>query len=257
MTGNCMECVSLRDNEIHVWTARLIGDDAATAEFTPILDRDERARAALFAFELDRKHFIQSHGFLRRVLARYAGRDAAELAFTRDHHGKPSLMPRSGGADLHFSLSHSRDYCVAAVRLQYPLGVDVEKRRHLPDAVELAYRQFTRDECRHLAGLTGIARRDAFLALWTHKEAVVKALGASLGAHLRTAKFDFDAAERPRLKSWNGDRSIVRKWSVFPLDLGLGHIGALATIHPFRRLKQQSWNGIGPRSNSAGPTLAH
>jgi 4'-phosphopantetheinyl transferase len=240
MTGNSMECVSLRDNEIHVWTARLIGDDAAAAEFTPILDRDERARAALFAFELDRKHFIQSHGFLRRVLARYAGRDAAELVFTRDHHGKPCLMPFSS-ADLHFSLSHSRDCCVVGVRLQYPLGVDVEERRDLPDAVDIAYQQFAPDEGRQLARLTGIAQRDAFLALWTHKEAVVKALGVNLGANLRSTEFEF-AAGQLRLKSWNGDMSIVRNWSVFPLDLGVGHIGALATVHPFQNLKLQSWD---------------
>ena len=256
MTDKSLECFSLRDNEIHIWTKHLVSDDAATAELASILDRDERARAARFAFDHDRIRFIQSHGFLCRVLAPYAQCGAAELVFTKGHHGKPRLMSVSSGADLHFSLSHTRDYCVVAVRLRYPLGVDVEERRDLPNAVDIAHRQFAPEESRHLAGLTGIAQRDAFLSLWTHKEAIVKALGINLGANLRSAEFEFGAG-RLRLKSWNGDRSIVRGWSVVPLNFGLGHVGALATAYPFGSLKQQSWDEIDPRSKSAEPSLAH
>jgi 4'-phosphopantetheinyl transferase len=256
MTDKSLECFSLRDNEIHIWTTHLVSDDVATAELASILDRDERARAARFAFDLDRIRFIQSHGFLRHVLAPYAHCGAAELVFTKGNHGKPRLMSVSSDADLHFSLSHTRDYCVVAVRLQYPLGVDVEERRDLPNAVGIAHQQFAPEESRHLAGLTGIAQRDAFLSLWTHKEAIVKALGINLGDNLGSAEFEFGAG-RLRLKSWNGDRSIVRGWSVVPLNLGLGHIGALATVYPFRSLKQQSWDEIDLRSKSFEPGLAH
>jgi 4'-phosphopantetheinyl transferase len=255
MTHKSVECFSLRENEIHVWTTHLVSDETATAEFASVLDRDERARAARFAFDFDRNRFIQSHGFLRRVLAPYTRRGAAELAFTKGNHGKPRLMPVSSDADLHFSLSHSQDYCVVAVRLQHPLGVDVEELRDLPNAVEIAHQQFAPEESRHLAGLTGIAQRDAFLSLWTQKEAIVKALGLNLGDNLRSAQFEFTAG-RLRLMSWKGKRSIVHGWSVIPLDLGPNHIGTLATLYPFRSLKQQSWDDIGSRSKSLKPNLA-
>jgi 4'-phosphopantetheinyl transferase len=256
MTDKSLECFSLRDDEIHIWATNLVSDNTSTAEFASVLDQDERARAGRFVFDFDRNRFIQSHGFLRRVLAPYARRGASELAFTKGNHGKPRLMSVSGDAGLQFSLSHSQDYCVVAVRLQYPLGVDVEERRDLPNAVEIAHQQFAPGESRHLAGLAGIAQRDAFLSLWTHKEAIVKALGVNLGDNLRSAEFEFTAG-RLGLKSWKGDTSTVRGWAVVPLNLGLGHIGALATVYPFRSLKQQSWNEIDLWSKSAEPSLAH
>ncbi len=63
----------LSSGEIHVWTARLFDDDRATAGLLPILDQEERARAAQFSFERDRTRFIQTHGIVRRIGGRATG----------------------------------------------------------------------------------------------------------------------------------------------------------------------------------------
>src|SRR5688572_3454647 len=118
--------VPLSIGEIHVWTARL-DDPHTTADLLRILGQEERARAAQLAFERDRVRFIKAHGMARQILAGYSDADAATLTFARNRHGKPYLVPRANGPDLQFSVSHSGNCCMLAVRLDHSIGIDVEK----------------------------------------------------------------------------------------------------------------------------------
>jgi len=233
----------LQDGEIHVWLAHLGEDEDRTAEFACLLDRDEAAHAARFSYERLRTHFVQSHAIVRRILAEYAGvADPAELVFTRGRHGKPRLVAPAAAARLHFSLSHSGHCCILAVRLGQPLGIDLERRRDLPRAFDIARRNFTAGEGQMLASLRGSAQCDGFFKLWTRKEAVTKALGASLAASLKRIEFEFDATGRVRLAALDGDRSCARGWVVAGLDLGPQYVAALATARPCRVLQQLAWN---------------
>ena len=145
-----------------MWTARLV-DDLTQRPSAAILDQEERARAAQFSFERDRLRFIQAHGIVRQILASYCDADAATLTFARNRHGKPYLVPQANGPDLQFSLSHSGDSCMLAVRLDHSIGIDVEKVRDLPRAIDIAQSYFTPAESKVLAALQGTAQRDAFL----------------------------------------------------------------------------------------------
>jgi 4'-phosphopantetheinyl transferase len=151
--------------------------------------------------------------------------------------GKPALSTDMTDLRLHFSLSHSADCSVIAVRRDYPLGINIERLRDLTHLADVA-RRFAPSEQRLLAGLTGFAAQTAFFALWTHKEAVVKALGASLAENLDELEFEFDAAATLRMRSWRGDRTTVKRWAISRMDPMAGYIGAIATVHPFHTLKQ-------------------
>jgi 4'-phosphopantetheinyl transferase len=229
----------LSSGEVHVWTARLIDDRHATPDF---LCQEELARAAQFAFERDRQRFIQAHGIVRQILATYVNSDAATLTFTRNPHGKPYIIRGAGDANLEFNVAHAGHYCALAIRLDHPIGIDIEQVRDLLPADDIPLSFFTPAESHVLADLEGPTRRDAFFALWTCKEALVKGLGISLAAHLSRIEFDFDPAGCPRLVAWDGDRSIARRWSVLRLALAPGYVAALATMHPIRSLALMDWN---------------
>lgn len=238
----------LRQGEIHVWLAPLVEDEERTAQFLPLLDREEAARAAGFSHARRRMHFVQAHGIVRRILAEYAGAvDPADLVFTRERHGKPRLVGPAAASRLQFNLSHSRDCCVLAVSDGRSVGIDVERRREVPLALDVARRHFTATEIRMLARLRGCARREGFFALWTRKEAVTKAMGASLAASLRRVECGFDPNGRAnghvRLAALNGDRSRMREWTVLDLDLAPDYVAALATDQPIRNLRQFAWDG--------------
>jgi len=242
MTNSCADRSGLASGEIHVWTARLSDDRHAISDSLRLLCGEERARAAQFAFEHDRVRFIQTHGIVRRILADYCGADGATLGFARNLHGKPYLIPQATSPNLQFSVSHSSNCCVLAVRLDHSIGIDVEKVRDLPQAIDIVQSYFTPAESSALAALRGTARRDAFFALWAHKEAVVKGLGISLAAHLGRIEFDLDPACGLRLVAWDGDQSVAQKWSVVRLDPQPGYVAAVASAHPMRSLVLRNWS---------------
>lgn len=236
---------SLLDGDVHVWLARLDDDRRRTAQFFSLLDRYEASRAARFAYEKLRTHYVQSHGITRRILAEYVGViDPADLIFTRSRHGKPSLVAPTTAAHLHFSLSHSGDRCILAVRFGQTLGVDLQQVADLPNALDIARRNFTTLETQMLTRLRGRERRDCFFAMWSRKEAIVKATGASLVKSLNRIELQPDAMGHLQLASVGGDQSRARCWVVLGFDVGPGYVAALATPHSFRASKHFIWDGV-------------
>jgi 4'-phosphopantetheinyl transferase len=236
--------------DVHVWTARLNRHDRATTNLTRILDRDEQARAARLSFDRDRLRFVHAHGMMRHILARYCNADPAALTFARNPQGKPYLSSSSranGAGDLQFSISHSGDYCVLALRLGRAIGIDVEKVRDLPQALGIAKSYFTPAESKALLVLRGAVRQHAFFVWWAHKEAAIKAQGLSLAAQLGRAEFAFDSTGGLQLVAWDGDRSVPQKWFIRRFDPAPGYVGAVAGMHPIRSLTIRTWDSSSSR----------
>ena len=135
-------------------------------------DRGARARAAVLA---------------ARAAAALLGVPATGLRLVHGPDGAPHLAGVAAG-QVRVSIAHSRGLAAAAVSTLGPVGVDVEPVRPL-DALALARRWFRPEESDWLAGLPESHRAEAFLVLWTQKEAAGKALGTGLrgGKGLRRA----------------------------------------------------------------------
>ena len=172
---------------------------------------DERQRAERMADGDRRARFLASRAWLRVVLGRYAGLDAAAVRFVVAGRGKPSVV---NGGDLCFSLSRSADVAFIAVTRGRSVGVDVERVRGDLDHDVLAERFFSPAEADGLRRLPEPDRRDVFFGLWVRKEAVLKASGAGLGDGL--SHIDV-----------RGDR-VAGRWSVASLDAGPGAAAAVA-----------------------------
>ncbi|MEU4715790.1 4'-phosphopantetheinyl transferase superfamily protein [Micromonospora purpureochromogenes] len=116
---------------------------------------------------------------LRRAGCTLLGRAEREVGVGRRPDGRPWV--RAGAVSLPVSVSHAEGVVVVAARRAGPVGVDVERRRPLP-ALALAHRWYAPPEAAWLGDLPDAARVEAFLLLWTAKEAVGKALGRGLRA---------------------------------------------------------------------------
>ena len=235
----------LENGEVHVWNAPL-GHDRDADELALLLQPEERARAAAFAFDPDRRLYVHSHGVLRQILSRYTGRGASELVFEGSGGQKPRLKRRADDGDLHFSLSHSGRLCLIAVSLRSPVGIDVERLRPLPDAPRMARRWFTPAENEALARLSGAAFERAFFGLWTHREAVTKALGENLEAGFSALTCALRPDGSVRLVSWRGDEAVTRQWRVSRLEPAGNYLGAVATLENFKALRCMTWDGGAP-----------
>lgn len=196
-------------DEVHVWHLADAGTRAAE-----VADSSRRALEAL--------------------LCAYAGLACAP-PIERGAQGKPfaPTLP-----DLHFNLSHAgTDVLLAFARVE-PLGVDLERIDRRVALEAIAERHFASAEAAALAGLAPARRREAFLDLWTRKEAVLKAVGAGLSYGLQRVEFkvDADGAVGALCGPLARDEAPL-EWQLHRLAPAPGLVGALAWRGPPRRVR--------------------
>lgn len=208
----------------------------AIARLLPLLDADERARAARFVFTRDRLRHVAAHALLRRVLARHLGHPAdasaetlaARVRYVVAADGKPSLADAAADG-LRFNLSHSGPWVLIAAAAGTDIGVDVEAHAPLPDLAALARTHFAEAENAALARLPGPERSAAFYRIWTRKEAWVKALGTGLAAPLHRFEVSAEPGDAQALRRVDGDPAAPAAWTLCDLP-GIAHAGAACAV---------------------------
>lgn len=211
--------------DVRVWLVDLDADDQLSRSAASILSADEVARAARFVFERHRNRFIAGRAALRRILATEVNRAPETLSFDYSPTGKPELTP---DIDRHlwFNVSHSDRFALIAATRVGALGIDIEKRRPLPDVLRLAQTAFSDNELAELRQMPAESREEAFFAGWTRKEAYIKARGDNLGA-----LGDFDVSLSPgepaRLKRAAGGAAETTRWTLASFGSVEGYASAL------------------------------
>lgn len=152
-----------------------------------LLDAAEWARMAAFLSPQDRERYGQAHALKRRALAAVTGRAPCGLRFAAEGQGRPFLLDEAGApAPWCFSLSHCKAGVAVVVRHGAAVGIDVEDARRLEDVMPLVLKAAHPDEAADMRRLLPEDRREAFLRLWTRKEALLKADGTGLRTDPRT-----------------------------------------------------------------------
>jgi 4'-phosphopantetheinyl transferase len=172
-----------------------------------LLDDEERKRAARFLSVEARARFVSGRALLKTLLGASLQRPAAAIRVRVEPDGRPVLFDPEPG--VHFSISHAGERVVVACAA-FVVGVDIERLRPLPGALDLARRFFDAGEAARLEKEPVERRSAAFLELWTRKEALLKARGLGLAAGLAAP---VDA---------NGE------FEVRPLLVSEGYVGAIA-----------------------------
>ena len=234
--------------EAHVWLASLDPPQRCLAALGATLDTSERARAARFRLERDRRRFIASRGILRALLGFFLDTPPADIVILSGRHGKPAVAPSAGRPPLHFNLSHSEDRAIVVVARDCELGVDIEYVRHLGDEVidAVARTAFSPRERVALSALAGAAKEQAFYTCWTRKEAYIKGTGD--GLHLPLGSFDVSLmpGEPARLLDVRGNPAALARWSYVPLPPIASYATALAVERP--AMKALYWRWASERS---------
>lgn len=194
-----------------------------------LLDPHESARAARFRFEVDRQAYVLAHAFLRLALAFCIGGEPRDVRLGRTAAGRPLLE----GAELAISLSHSGFWVAVAMADAVTVGVDIEQCAPRPWLDEAIRTVATPRELRLIDGLPPQARSEATLALWTRKEAMLKALGT--GFSLDPTCVETTDGEVSGLgpgvpgctvRSFDVPEPLVGAWAA-PVDVQLGGIHRL------------------------------
>lgn len=212
---------TLEPGDVHVWSAPL--ERACDAA---LLIEAERERAARFKMERIRNQFIAARVQLRIILGRYLDAAPCEVPIAYEVNGKPFLAAKQD-CGLHFNVSHSETLAVFAVTRCGRVGVDIERRRAIPNAEALVERFFTRRERDLFLALPECERLDAFFRAWTRKEAVLKAIGSGVQA-LDQCDVTFCAGEDERVLRLGDDADAGAKWMLRCWRPEMGYDGAVA-----------------------------
>lgn len=141
------------------------------AAFDNAAGASERARLAQFRREQDRLSFRLTHGFLRLVLAREAGRAPESLAFSTAPGGKPICLEGP-----FFNMSHTADRTMVAVAHGREVGIDIEAV--FPDDEDVhSVPMAVAEEDRCVLPLLSGRGAHAETLLWSIKEAALKLTG--------------------------------------------------------------------------------
>ena len=171
--------------DVEIWW--LDRNDIAGAVDLGWLSPSEIERRGRFVQQADRDRFALGRALCRAVLSQRLGRPPRDIVFEIDANGRPIL--RGGGAPS-FSLSHSGDVVAAAFAPWPQVGVDTEREDRAIDLDSVSATVFTVGERAALAEAVGEAKVALFFALWTLKEAYLKATGLGFGLDARDCAFD-------------------------------------------------------------------
>lgn len=144
----------------------------------------ERARAGRYLRHADAVRSAATRAALRDVLGAALVIAPKDIAIVVDESGRPSLDP-AHRTSLDFNVSHAGDHALIAWAATGRVGVDIESCNCTTD-----WRALTREVCAvaeaaYLDGLPLAARADAFMRVWSAKEALLKALGIGIVGGLR------------------------------------------------------------------------
>jgi 4'-phosphopantetheinyl transferase len=236
----------LAKDEAAVWW--LATDAAGAADMRrwfEMLDQDERARAARFHFEADRRDFIAAHALLRAMLTSCLDIPSNAWRFSIDADGKPRIDRDIGRPEVQFNLSHTRGLVAVAVALHGAIGVDVEKIDGAKADFALAEAHFAPAEVEMLRRTPEADRAMCFFRLWTLKEAYIKATGAGLAAPLDSFAFTFEPI---RIDFRPGARGDAANWQFAILPTTNQHVLSVAVGRPAGEAARLTSRALAPQN---------
>ncbi|WP_199099906.1 4'-phosphopantetheinyl transferase superfamily protein [Dyella sp. ASV21] len=179
----------------------------------------EQQRAGRFRLAEHRDTYVLAHAFWRLAIAMALARDVRSVGLVISASGQPQL-PGIGYAT---SLSHSGTHIAIALARAACVGVDIEQAPPRQGLYSLVSVLCTPHEARAIEALAEDERDAALLALWTRKEALLKAFGIGLREAPTGIAADPGRLIAPPLSAVDAYACLIH-----PLALPTGLTGALA-----------------------------
>ena len=181
--GARLGVVAAGDAQAELWYA-WVGDHRSDVQRfgRELLSDAERDHLAGYRFSDAAERYVVTRSLVRTVLGERLGVTPRSVAVTRTDTGKPIV---TGG--VHFNVSHSGDLILLAVCESRAVGVDVERKRDVPrvDALAARWLSGTEQAEMHRFQEIGAQVSEAFLRVWSLKEARIKALGVGISGASR------------------------------------------------------------------------
>ena len=243
------ELPALSSREVHVWSIRLDVGAPVARSLESLLCPEERLRADRFRIARDRRRYVVRRGTLRRLLGAYSRSPAHELGFEYGPRNKPALASPDAAPPLRFNVTSTGDLALIAICRGRDVGIDVERITALAELEQMAEAFCSSRELKTILALSDRERTQAFFNCWTRKEAYVKARGVGLSAPLHRIEVAVLPVEPPALVRSDEPARRAGRWSMFALQTGPAHAGALVVEGHDLTVRPLGWRQ-GPREET-------
>jgi 4'-phosphopantetheinyl transferase len=214
----------LQLDTVHIWRRGLAVGSSTLECAASLLSEEEHERASRYRVELARNAFILTRSTLRVLLGAYLCQSPRSIRFGLTRYGKPFL---DAGSDLDFNVSHTEGLAELAFVRERRIGIDVERIRSQPDALQLARRFFSEREQQQLESLPADKLTAAFLRCWTRKEAYIKARGEGLSLPLNQFDVSVEANPRRILVATRPDPDEAQRWLLRDVPVPSHYVSAV------------------------------
>ncbi|MCR8656497.1 4'-phosphopantetheinyl transferase family protein [Paenibacillus endoradicis] len=147
------------------------------ARWSALVPVERALRIARFRHWEDQWRSLAGDMLLSFILREKYRLPSHRMIFTQSAYGKPKLS----GNDVHFNVSHSGVWAVAAFHSE-AIGIDIEQIAIVD--MELARSIFLSNEYEALCSQPAYERDRMFYMIWTAKESYIKAIGKGLSIPL-------------------------------------------------------------------------
>jgi len=211
---------------VHIYRVRLDLPETEVFAYSKWLSEAEQERAAKFLSAHKTREFMITRGTLKMKLAEMLGEDITQVRISHEKDGRPCLDNNKHG--IRFSVSHSFDRAMIAMTRGRAIGIDLEKIRTDIDHAGLSRRFFSPAEHSALQLCDEATRIRAFFAVWTRKEAIVKAHGKGIALGLSQFDVSVDPDQPPRLLATRWQLTDMPDWTLQTLNATAGYAASLA-----------------------------
>lgn len=221
---------SLAEHVIDIWLAYPdeITDVDLLLAYQALLTEQDRQQWQRFYFARHQQQYLVTRALVRAVLSQYWPLAPSAWQFVRDSYGKPEIQPGLIPLPLRFNLSHTEGLICCAVTLKHAIGVDVEYLLRANATLDIAARYFAAAEIQALTQLPDALQQQRFFALWTLKEAYIKARGLGLSLPLDQFSFSFDHQQSVSIEFLDAIADTPEHWQFWRYQPSEQHQMALA-----------------------------
>ncbi len=224
-------------NFIDVWRSRVDLPETEIRKYAKTLSQQEQERAEGFSFADKYEEYVVTRGLLRKALAHMLKQTPEAFEFEYTASKKPYLSRKYANKVISFNASHSHGQALVAVSVGRNIGIDIERIRAGVKYEKLAQRFFSEAEYTALMQCPPEQRLSAFYAIWTRKEAFVKAVGKGIAFGLSEFDVNVDPHQPPVMLATRWDPKDASKWLMATIKTEAGYMATVVTDGPEFQLR--------------------
>lgn len=195
----------------YIINTRQLEDEAIFHKMLESVSHYRRQKITLLKNDNDKMRSLGAAIALDKALGGY-GLEERAMEYELGSHGKPCLRFHP---EIHFSLSHSKDYAICSIG-NVDIGNDIEWVRSGKD--NIAERFFATEELAWIKNATDSKERDErMFRIWTMKESFLKVIGLGMSLPLKDFAVVMEENGNITLRQTINDKTYWVKEYVLPL----------------------------------------